>query len=105
MAYCRWLSEAAHKVITLPSEAQWEKAARGNCDQRSYPWGNAWDETKCNTYELVIGTPTPVGIFPEGISPYGCLDVAGNVWEWTSSMRREYPYRADDGREELDGND
>ena len=101
MAYCRWLSEVTGKVITLPSEAQWEKAARGEHDQRAYPWGDKWDETKCNNNELSFGTTTPVGIFLEGGSPCGCLDMVGNVWEWNLSIEKEYPYRVDDGREDL----
>ncbi len=103
LAYCRWLAKVTGQTITLPSEAQWEKAARGDRDQRAYPWGDNWDETKCNSSELGIGSTTPVGIFPEGLSPYGCLDMVGNVWQWTSSIRKEYPYRADDGREKLEG--
>jgi formylglycine-generating enzyme required for sulfatase activity/energy-coupling factor transporter ATP-binding protein EcfA2 len=99
LAYCRWLSEVTGKTITLPSEAQWEKAARGHQDRREYPWGDEWDETKCNCYELGLGGTTPVGIFPDGASPYGCLDMAGNVWEWTSSLFQEYPYDPSDGRE------
>jgi formylglycine-generating enzyme required for sulfatase activity len=101
MAYCRWLSKVSGKTIALPSEAQWEKAARGDSDPRAYPWGDEWDGTKCNNYELGIGTTTPVGIFPEGVSPYGCLDMVGNSWEWTSSARKQYPYYANDGREGL----
>jgi formylglycine-generating enzyme required for sulfatase activity len=105
MAYCRWLSEATGKPITLPSEAQWEKAARGDKDRRGYPWGDEWDETRCNTSELDLGDTTPVGIFPEGASPYGCLDMAGNVWEWTGSHYKEYPYDRADGRENLEAGD
>jgi formylglycine-generating enzyme required for sulfatase activity len=67
----------------LPSEAQWEKAARGT-DGRKYPWGNEFDSKKCNTWESGIDGTTPVGTYPDGASPYGVLDMAGNVWEWTS---------------------
>jgi formylglycine-generating enzyme required for sulfatase activity len=105
MVYCRWLSEVAGKPITLPSEAQWEKAARGSKDRREYPWGDEWDETRCNTRELGLGGTTPVGIFPEGASPYGCLDMAGNVWEWTGSHYKKYPYDPTDGRENLEAGD
>jgi len=122
MAYCRWLSEVTGKPIALPSEAQWEKAARGGIPPgggarggaREYPWGDEWDETKCNNRELGLEGTTPVGIFPEGRSPYGCLDMAGNVWEWTRSLwgqdflkpEFKYPYNATDGRENLEaGND
>jgi len=102
LAYCRWLSEATGKTITLPSEAQWEKAARGEKDRREYPWGNDWDASRCNTSELGIGETTPVGIFPEGCSPCGCLDMVGNMWEWTSTVFKPYPYVSTDGRENLE---
>lgn len=113
IVYCRWLSEVTGKPITLPSEAQWEKAARGDQDKREYPWGDEWDETRCNTYELSLGDTTPVGVFPEGVSSYGCLDMAGNVWEWTRSLWGEdwkrpsfnYPYSPTDGRENLEAGD
>jgi formylglycine-generating enzyme required for sulfatase activity len=105
LAYCRWLSEAVGKVIRLPSEAQWEKAARGEKDRREYPWGDEWDASRCNNRELGIGETTPVGIFPEGASPYGCLDMAGNVLEWTSSLNKPYPYVQSDGRENLEAGD
>ena len=85
-AYCRWLSEVTGKAIALPSEAEWEKAARGDQDQRAYPWGDAFDMLRCNSDELGLEDTTPVGIFPTGASPYGCLDMAGNVWEWTRSL-------------------
>jgi formylglycine-generating enzyme required for sulfatase activity/energy-coupling factor transporter ATP-binding protein EcfA2 len=109
MAYCRWLSGVTGKSVTLPSEAQWEKAARGNKDKRIYPWGDPFDAAKCNCLKLGIGDTTPVGIFPEGASPYACLDMAGNVWEWTRSLwgtdfdkpQYGYPYDTADGRERL----
>jgi formylglycine-generating enzyme required for sulfatase activity len=113
LAYCRWLAEVTGKPITLPSEAQWEKAAQGHQDPREYPWGNDWEDSKCNTEELGLQGTTPVGIFPDGASPYGCLEMAGNVWEWTSSLwgkdwdkpKYRYPYDAADGRENLDASD
>jgi formylglycine-generating enzyme required for sulfatase activity len=102
MAYCRWLSEVTGKQYRLPCEAEWEKAARG-MDGRIWPWGDEWDPGKCNTFEKAPHTTTPVGSYsPQGDSPYGCADMAGNVWEWTSSLLKDYPYRADDGREALD---
>jgi formylglycine-generating enzyme required for sulfatase activity len=100
--YCRWLSEMTGKSIVLPSEAQWEKAARGDHDLRAYPWGHEWDATKCNNDELEIGSTTPVGIFPEGISPYGCLDMAGNVWEWTMSSQETNLRVTEEGNEGSD---
>ena len=113
LAYCEWLSKMTGKPITLPSEAEWEKAARGDKDKRAYPWGDEFDSSKCNTSELGLGTTTPVGIFLEGASPYGVLDMSGNVWEWTRSIfgkrdekyniveQYKYPYDRDDGREDL----
>jgi formylglycine-generating enzyme required for sulfatase activity len=101
MAYCQWLSHVTRKPITLPSEAEWEKAARGAKKYRRYPWGDVFDWTQCNSSRLELEDTTPVGIFPGGASPYGVLDMAGNVWEWTRSVYRHYPYGPTDGREDL----
>jgi formylglycine-generating enzyme required for sulfatase activity len=108
-AYCQWLSNVTGKMYRLPSEAEWEKAARGT-DGRIYPWGNRWDPRRCNSDERGIHDTTPVGAYPEGASPYGVLDMAGNVWEWTCSLWGKawevpafgYPYEPADGREDLD---
>ena len=83
-AFCRWLSQKLGREVRLPSEAEWEKAARGQ-DGRIYPWGDDFDAAKCNTLETGIGKTCAVGMFPSGASPYGAMDMSGNVWEWTSS--------------------
>ena len=104
IAYCVWLSKMTGKNISLPSEAEWEKAARGDQDKRAYPWGDDFNATCCNTYELALGSTTSVGIFLEGASPYGLLDMSGNVWEWTRTIWDDafkYPYVSTDGRENL----
>jgi formylglycine-generating enzyme required for sulfatase activity len=105
MTYCRWLNDflegemSENLIIRLPTEAEWEKAARG-ADGRIYPWGDEFVEDKCNTYEGGIGDTSPVGAYsPEGDSPFDCADMSGNVWEWTHTLFREYPYVSDDGRE------
>jgi formylglycine-generating enzyme required for sulfatase activity len=102
LAHCRWLEERTGLPVSLPSEAEWEKAARG-VDGRTYPWGEVPpDETRCNFANREGGT-TAVGRYsPRGDSPYGCADMAGNVWEWTRSLYKGYPYDPEDGREDLD---
>jgi len=111
-AYCDWLSEKLDRRITLPTEQQWEKAARGT-DGRLHPWGNTpprpdiqWQKrfpVGLETYGFTLvfkprrewaragwywrnGHPWPVGRVPENISPYGCVDMSGNIWEWTRSL-------------------
>jgi len=97
LAYCRWLSKVTAKEYCLPSEAEWEKAARGT-DGRIYPWGNQWEASRCN-FEDGQDETTPVGAYPEGVSLYSVLDMLGNVSEWTRSLWGEglepefrYPY-------------
>jgi formylglycine-generating enzyme required for sulfatase activity len=87
MAYCQWLGKKIEKPVTLPSEAEWEKAAKGDQDKRAYPWGNNWTELLCNSSELGLNDTTPVGLFLGGASPYGVLDMSGNVWEWTAPTK------------------
>jgi formylglycine-generating enzyme required for sulfatase activity len=106
LAYCRWFSSETGQSYRLPSEAEWEKAARGT-DGRQYPWGNEFEAGRLNSGEgeQTVHATTPVGIYPTGESPYGCLDMAGNVWEWTNTKFRNYKYNPDDGREEPDSGD
>jgi formylglycine-generating enzyme required for sulfatase activity len=107
MAYVAWLRTRTGDDCRLPTEAEWEKAARGT-DGRIYPWGSVWEEGRCNYARgglmgiFAAQQTSPVGKFVNGASPYGALDMVGNVWEWTRSEFRDYPYDADDGRENVD---
>jgi formylglycine-generating enzyme required for sulfatase activity len=100
LAYVRWLAGVTGEPWRLPTEAEWEKAARSP-DGRMYPWGNEWDTTRANTSDSGPGHTTAVGSYSNGGSPYGVQDMAGNVWEWTSTVYQEYPYIQEDGREHL----
>jgi len=100
LAFCRWFSSVTGYHFRLPTEAEWEKAARGEAGN-IYPWGNTFDANLCNTWEGGFGRTMPVDYFPEGASVYGVLDLAGNVWEWCSSRQFDYPYHPEDGREDL----
>ncbi len=123
IAYGRWLTERLTgrdelkpaETIRLATEAEWEKAARGGLTldrrrarpnpmkDRRYPWGDAFFATVCNTAESGLGGTAPIGMFSDGVSPYGIEGLGGNVMEWCSSRPIAYPYVAHDGRELLGG--
>jgi formylglycine-generating enzyme required for sulfatase activity len=103
IAYTRWLAGVTQQLWRLPTEAEWEKMARWDAHTSQicrYPWGDAFDKSRCNTSESGIGSTTPVGRYPSGASPFQVWDVAGNVWEWTSSLYKPYAYNPNDGRED-----
>jgi formylglycine-generating enzyme required for sulfatase activity len=98
-AFCVWLSEATGRSFRLPTEAEWEKTARG-AHGRIYPWGDRPPTAEFCNCAMQVGHTTPVGQYARNVSPYGALDLAGNVEEWTNSLYRSYPYHVDDGRED-----
>jgi len=113
-SFCAWLNQeyaSNHPrglVFRLPTEPEWEKSARGT-DGRIFPWGNEFDPKNCNFRDDGPGRTTPIGLYsPHGDSPFGCADMAGNVWEWTASLWGKgsqkpdygYPYVSRDGRED-----
>ncbi|MCP4423017.1 MAG: SUMF1/EgtB/PvdO family nonheme iron enzyme [Chloroflexi bacterium] len=107
-AYCAWLSAQTGWEVKLPTEVEWETAARGKVG-REYAYGDKYDNGRCNTFETHIRRTTPVGIFPNGHTLESIHDLSGNVWEWTSTIWGQenrsdfpYPYDAKDGRENIE---
>jgi len=101
LQFCNWAAKETGLPIRLPTEPEWEKAARGP-DGRIFPWGNQWEPGRCNNREEKLSGTTPVGRFsPAGDSPYGVAEMGGNVQEWILSLYKPYPYDPEDGREIL----
>ncbi|MDZ7621769.1 MAG: SUMF1/EgtB/PvdO family nonheme iron enzyme [Candidatus Competibacteraceae bacterium] len=101
-AYCAWLSAQTGQAFRLPTEAEWEAAARGRTGRR-YAYGEAFDASLCNAFDTHIRRTTPVGVFPGGETPDGLIDLTGNTWDWTGSLYQPYPYLAADGWEDPAG--
>ncbi|TGO55078.1 hypothetical protein BCON_0097g00350 [Botryotinia convoluta] len=121
--YCTWLTACwrasgkitLDEVVRLPTEPEWEIAARGsqmsdNETESMYPWGVEWNASYVNYKDLPLNERYSVGLFPKNVSLFGCFDMVGNVWDWCSTLWGEdvststfpYPYRGDDGRENVD---
>ncbi len=95
LAFCAWASQVSGRQVRLPNEAEWERAARGD-NGYLYPWGDSKPNGKRCNFGGDMGDTTPVGKYsPLGDSQFGCIDMAGNVWEWTSSVEKPYPYQAE----------
>ncbi|MCL4300575.1 MAG: twin-arginine translocase TatA/TatE family subunit [Anaerolineae bacterium] len=97
-AYCRWLTKVTERSYRLPTEAEWEKAARGSSGN-FWPWGDTWNPNCCNNAKTGLNRTTPVRHYsPNGESPYGVSDIVGNVWEWcaTKFPFKPYPYDTDE---------
>lgn len=93
VAFCRWLSRVTGRNVRLPTEAEWEKAARGT-NGRIYPWGDEWVDSRANTSDDGVCDSTPVDRYsPDGDSPYGVADMVGNVWEWVADWYDENEYQ------------
>lgn len=89
-AFAAWIGSQLGEEVRLPTEDEWERAARGD-DTREFPWGDEYVRGRANLFDLGLGTTTPVGSFPDGASAFGVLDMAGNVDEWTSTRYAPYP--------------
>jgi hypothetical protein len=105
MAYCRWLSDKRGFEIRLPTEWEWQQAATGGDPNNEYPWGKDFDSMRCNSNESGLGRTTAVGLYPDGKSPVGALDMIGNVWEWTNNVYKGYPKASGYGPENTESDE